>query len=76
VLYLFAEEVVLLPVSKSNTRLAVTVSNETAMKIEELAEQEKRTVSSMTAILIEEALYTRDKDKHAFLRGAKYYARG
>ena len=68
-------EVVELPVGKDNTRLVITVSKEKAKQIEGLADQEKRSVSAMTAVLIEEALYGRDRDRHAYVRGAEYYAR-
>ena len=64
-----------MPVSKENTRLTFTVSNTIAKEIEDLAEKEQRTVSAMSAILIEEAIGTRDKNKHAYLRGTEYYAR-
>ena len=63
-----------MPVSKDNTRVAVTLSNEVVRQIEELAGKEKRTISAMSAILIKEALGNRDKNKYAYLRGAEYYS--
>ena len=64
-----------MPVGKGNKRLVVTVSKERAKQVEELASKEKRSVSAISALLIDEALTRRDSDRHAFLRGAEYYAR-
>ena len=43
-------------VSKDNERILVTVTKETADKIKELADQDKRSKSSMAAILIDKGL--------------------
>ena len=43
-------------ISKDSVRVATILSKEVAQKIEELAKLEKRSVSAMTAILIEKAL--------------------
>ena len=64
-----------MPISKNKTRLAVTLDLPTAQLVEELAENEKRSVSAMLAVLITEALDNRDKSKHAFVHGAEYYKR-
>ena len=64
-----------MPVGKDNKRLVVTVSKEIAKQVEELAREEKRSVSAMSALLIDEALSRRDKNQHAYIRGADYYAR-
>jgi predicted transcriptional regulator len=62
-----------LPIGKDKTRINVTLSKDTAKSVETLAENEKRTVSAMMAILVEEALDNRNKNKHGFIRGADYY---
>jgi hypothetical protein len=66
-------EVLHLPIGKDKTRIAVTLVKDTAKSVEELAEHEKRTVSAMMAILVEEALNIRNKNKYGFVRGAEYY---
>ena len=43
-------------VSKNNERILVTVTKETADKIKELADQDRRSKSSMAAILIDKGL--------------------
>ena len=43
-------------ISKDNVRIATTISKEIAEIITKLAEKERRTVSVMTAILIEKGL--------------------
>jgi len=55
------KEVVKLPVSENNTRLAATVDKETFEEIKKLSQQEFRTISSMIAILLKEALQARKK---------------
>ena len=62
-----------MPIGKNKTRLAVTLDLSTAKNIEDMAEKEKRTVSAMLAILINEALDKRNKSQHGFIRGADYY---
>ena len=68
-------EVLHLPIGKNKTRLAVTLDITTAKSVEGLAEEEKRSVSAMLAILVTEALENRDKKQHGFVRGAEYYKR-
>lgn len=52
-----------LPISKDNERIATVISKEIAQKIMELAKKEKRSISSMTAILIEKGLESFHKEK-------------
>ena len=47
-------------ISKDKARVAVTLTKDVIERITALAENEKRTISAMTAILIEEALETHD----------------
>jgi hypothetical protein len=46
----------IMAVSKDNERILVTVTKETADKIKELADQDKRSKSSMASILIDRGL--------------------
>lgn len=48
-------------ISKDKERILTIVSKELAKKIAELAEQEKRSISAMTAILIEKGLDSFEK---------------
>lgn len=50
-----------MPIKKDNERIATIVSKEIANKIIELAKKEKRSVSAMTAILIEKGLKSFEK---------------
>ena len=43
-------------INKDNVRIATIVTKEIANKIAELAKNEKRSISAMTAILIEQCL--------------------
>lgn len=45
-------------ISKDKARIAVTLTKDVIERITALAENEKRTISAMAAILIEEALET------------------
>ena len=60
-------------VCKDKLRLGITVENEVFKQIKDLAEKEKRSISAMSAILIEEALDKRNVNKHAYIRGVEYY---
>ena len=62
-----------MPIGKNKTRLAVTLDLSTAKNIEDMAEKDKRTVSAMLAILINEASDKRNKSQYGFIRGADYY---
>lgn len=48
-------------ISKDKARIAVTLTKDVIERITVLAENEKRTISAMAAILIEEALETHDE---------------
>jgi metal-responsive CopG/Arc/MetJ family transcriptional regulator len=43
-----------MPISEQNTRIMVTLSKELAAKLKEQADREKRSVSNMASIIIEE----------------------
>ena len=64
-----------MPIGKNKTRLAVTLDLSTANRVEGLAETEKRSISAMLAILIDEALTNRNKTQNGFIRGSDYYKR-
>ena len=49
-------------VSKDKDRIAVTLTKEEIQKIEDLAKNDKRSISSMAAILIERGLETYNKN--------------
>jgi hypothetical protein len=59
----FQKEVQLLPVSLKNARVATTLDKDTLRKVAKLSEIEDRTVSSMIAVLVKEALRNREGKK-------------
>jgi hypothetical protein len=56
VIYLYHGKEVSMAISKDNEKVQATVTKEIANKIAKLAKEEKRTLSAMTAILIEKGL--------------------
>ncbi|MFA6843829.1 MAG: hypothetical protein WCR33_05480 [Bacilli bacterium] len=48
-------------IGKNKARIAVTLTKEEIQKIEDLAKNDKRSISSMAAILIERGLETYNK---------------
>ena len=54
--YVQRKEVFSLPIGKESERIATIISKDLAKKIADLAKLEKRSVSAMTAILIEKGL--------------------
>lgn len=52
-----------MPIAKDKARLVATVDKEIEEKVIALSKEEKRSISSMTSILIEEAINNREKQK-------------
>lgn len=52
-----------MPIAKDKARLVAIVDKEIEEKVIALAKEEKRSISSMTSILIEEAINNRDAKK-------------
>jgi len=50
-----------MPISEHNTRIMVMLSKKIAAKVKDQADREKRSVSSMAAIIIEE--YYREREE-------------
>lgn len=63
VIYYVRRKEDIMPIAKDKARLVATVDKEIEEKVIALSKEEKRSISSMTSILIEEAINNREKQK-------------